>query len=128
MMMALGSRPRRQLAVALLLSLTMTSTAAALFHNRLTKSAPEKDSVLTSAPAMIRLWFAEPPEPALSGITLLRSDSSKVGLEKLKKTDPLSVGAALSAPLAPGTYTVQWKASGKDGHVIRGSYQFRYAP
>jgi len=119
----------RSTVVALFLSVAGATAAGAILHNRLTKSAPEKDSVVSSAPAMIRLWFAEPPEPALSGITLLRPDSTKVTLEKLKKTDdPLSVSAALAAPLAPGSYTVEWKASGKDGHVIRGKYQFTFKP
>ncbi|MGH2524130.1 MAG: copper resistance protein CopC, partial [Anaerolineales bacterium] len=32
--------------------------------------------------------------------------------------------AALPAPLAPSTYTVQWKAVTGDGHSVEGSYQF----
>ncbi|MEK7380459.1 MAG: copper resistance protein CopC, partial [Gemmatimonadota bacterium] len=65
-------------------------------------------------------------EPALSGITLIRaSDSSKVALAKVAKTDdPLSIRAAVPATIAPGGYLVSWRTAGEDGHLIRGSFPF----
>lgn len=110
----------------LLLSCLVMATAGWVFHNRLTGSAPEKDATLTASPTEIRLWFAEKPTPALSSIVLQASDSSKVAIGKLEKTDdPLSIRAAIPSPLAAGSYRVSWKTSGDDGHVIRGSYTFR---
>lgn len=109
--------------------LAVAPAASATLHNRLTKSEPEKDQRLTTSPNQIRLWFAEPPEAALSGITLLRADSSKVPVGKVAKTDdPLSIRASVPEPLPAGGYLVQWRASGKDGHVIRGSFPFAIAP
>lgn len=104
--------------------LTLTSTGF-MFHNQLTKSQPAKAATVSS-PTEIRLWFKEKSEPALSSIALLRAtDSSKVSLGKVAKTDdPLSIRADVPTALAPGNYVVQWKTSGNDGHVIRGSFPF----
>lgn len=96
-----------------------------MFHNRLVKSLPEKDSAV-SAPTEIRLWFRETAAPALSSITLVRAtDSAKVALGKVTATDEkVSIKASVNERLAPGVYLVQWKTSGDDGHIIRGSYPF----
>lgn len=121
-------RGRFWMALAGLVALTTTS-AAALLHNRLVKSAPTKDEVLEAPPAAIQLWFSERPEPALSGITLLGPGRTKVPLSKVRKTDdPLSIVADIKDSTPIGVYTVEWRASGKDGHVIRGSYRFTIDP
>jgi methionine-rich copper-binding protein CopC len=99
---------------------------AAFFHNKLEKSAPAADEKLAAAPKEIRLWFQEKPEAALTTIAVVGSDSTKVATGKVHTTDdPLSVAAAVTGPMAPGGYFVRWKTSGKDGHVIKGSYSFR---
>lgn len=117
---------RRPLCLALmgLAVLGLTGTGF-VFHNQLTKSQPEKAATV-SAPTEIRLWFREKSEPALSSITLLRAaDSSRIALEKIARTDdPLSIRAAVPTALAAGSYIVQWRTSGDDGHVIRGSFPF----
>ncbi len=110
------------------LGAVVTASAAAM-HNRLTDSRPKADAVVATAPTVIQLWFAENPEPALSSIALVAADGRKIPVAKPEKTDdPLSIRATVGARLAPGVYTVQWRASGKDGHVIRGSYRFTVKP
>ncbi len=116
----------RPLCVRLLSLTILVGTAAGFgFHNQLTKSSPAKESTVAS-PVEIRLWFREKSEPALSSITLLRtSDSSKVALAKVARTDdPRSIKAAVPVALAPGGYLVSWRTAGDDGHVIRGSFPF----
>lgn len=104
----------------------LVGTAAGFrFHNQLTKSSPGQAATVAS-PVEIRLWFREKSAPALSSITLVRaSDSGKVALAKVAKTDdPLSIKAAVPAALAAGGYLVSWRTAGDDGHVIRGSFPF----
>jgi hypothetical protein len=104
-------------------------TGGGRFHNHLTKSTPRADATVTSSPPEIRLWFAEKPEPALSTITLVAPDSSRVELGKVRATDdPLSVTADVRRTLRPGKYLVRWKTAGKDGHAVRGSYSFQLSP
>lgn len=96
-----------------------------LMHLHLVKSLPEKAAVVTEPTTEIRLWFNQKPEAALSTIALQRSDSTAVPTNKVTATDDsLSIRATLAAPLAPGTYLVRWKAVGRDGHPVRGTYTF----
>lgn len=99
---------------------------AAFFHNKLEKSAPAAEEKLGAAPREIRLWFHEKPEAALTTIAVVGTDSTRVATGKVRATDdPLSVAAEVTGPMAPGGYVVRWKTSGKDGHIIKGSYRFR---
>jgi methionine-rich copper-binding protein CopC len=101
----------------------------AMMHTHLTDSYPGKDSTVTAAPPQIRLWFNEPVSVSLSRITLLAPDSSRVKLGKVRDTDDtLSVAAPVEAPLAPGRYVVQWRTGSRDGHLVKGDYEFILAP
>jgi len=100
-------------------------TGFTFFHNKLDKSAPAADQQLAAPPKQIRLWFHEKPEPALTSIAVVGTDSAKVATGKVQPTDdPLSVAAAVTGTMKPGRYIVRWKTSGKDGHVIKGSFTF----
>jgi methionine-rich copper-binding protein CopC len=108
------------------IGLATALAGTAFFHNRLEKSAPAADEKLVTAPKEIRLWFHEKPEAALTTIAVVGTDSTKVATGKVHTTDdPLLVAAAVTGAIAPGGYIVRWKTSGKDGHVIKGSYSFR---
>lgn len=119
------SLSRRPLQVLVLAALVAGLTGFGSFHNRLVKSSPADKATVSPAPKEIRLWFAEKPEPALTSITLVAADSSTVATSKVRKTDdPLSVAVDVTGAMKPGGYTVRWRTSGDDGHVIRGSYRF----
>lgn len=104
---------------------TLPATATALFHTRLEKSEPGKDAALAAAPTEIRLWFNERVEPRLSTMMVVKADSTRVSLGPVKATDdPMSITAPVSGPMGPGAYQVRWRTSGKDGHAVRGSFNF----
>ena len=110
----------------LLLAFT-TVPAAARFHTRLTKSNPGVDSTLTAAPKVIELWWNEKPEVSLTTIVVQSAgaDSTKVALGKVRSsTDMMGVAADVTGPVAPGKYVVKWKTAGKDGHAVRGTFNF----
>lgn len=97
-------------------------------HLHLVKSTPREGDVLTAVPTAVRLWFSQKPEVSLTTIRLLREDSSVVNLGKVARTDDsLSVAAPVTAGLMPGGYIVTWRTLSKDGHAVRGSYQFTVA-
>lgn len=95
-------------------------------HNRLLRSLPARDAAV-SAPTVIQLWFAERPEPGLSSITVVGADSSRIATGKVRAVagDPLAIEAEVTGAMKPGSYQVRWRASGADGHVIRGTVPFR---
>jgi methionine-rich copper-binding protein CopC len=101
----------------------------AALHLHLVRSTPKEAEIVTSPPKEIRLWFSQKPEAALTSIGLLREDSSSVTVGKVVATDDsLSVKVPLTAPITPGAYTVTWRTLSKDGHAVRGRYQFQVVP
>jgi len=122
------SFPVRRAAARLMILCALVTglTGFAFFHNKLEKSAPAVDEQLAAPPKQIRLWFHEQPEPALTSIAVIGADSTAVVTGKVRATDdPLSLAAPVTGAMTPGRYIVRWKTSGKDGHVIKGSYAFR---
>lgn len=102
--------------------------AALWFHTHLTHSSPSKDETVTAAPTQVRLWFSQKPEVGLTSVTILKADSSKVPTGTAVKTDDtLSVAAPIKATLQPGTYVVRWRTASKDGHPVKGQYEFTVA-
>lgn len=99
-----------------------------MLHTRLEKSLPEKNSTVRESPRQIRLWFSARPEVELSKILLVGPDGTAVPVgETVATNDTLSVAAAVQAPLEPGVHTVVWRTASKDGHVVRGRFQFSFA-
>lgn len=102
---------------------------AIALHLRLVKSAPRDGEILTNLPTEVRLWFSQKPEAGLTTIKLLREDSTAVEVGKVVKTDDsLSVKAPVESALVAGAYTVAWRSTSKDGHVVRGTYHFNVVP
>ena len=74
---------------------------------------------------MIRLWFSEQPELALTRITL-RDATGKIfsiGKPESDPSDPLLILVPLSS-LPPGRYTVAWQTAASDGHPTHGTFTF----
>ena len=95
------------------------------FHFALSKSMPVADSSGESPPE-IRLWFTEAPDAGTTSIRLIAADEQAIdtGDVTQDKEDELSFGVTLEQALAPGAYTVVWRAMGADGHVVRDDYHF----
>jgi len=109
--------------------LAVLALPVAAMHTHLVKAEPGVDSTVTQPPKQVRLWFNEAPEVALSSATLLKSDTTPVARIALAATDDsLSVAGAIPVSITPGQYYVIWKTGSKDGHAVRGRYQFTYTP
>ena len=96
-------------------------------HATLLRSEPAKDSAVAS-PARIYLVFSEEVEPSLGGIRLVGPGGQVVTLKTAG--DPRNVSALVApvpAPLAPGTWRVEWRIVSEDGHPIDGDFSFTVA-
>ena len=97
-------------------------------HLRLVRAEPAADSTVTVAPTEIRLFFSE--EPVLLGTTIRVVGQDEKALEMgtpaKDAKDGKIVRGALKVALAPGAYTVTWRTSARDGHVVRGDFRFTY--
>jgi methionine-rich copper-binding protein CopC len=114
----------RLLAAALLLAVVTVSAA----HLRVDKASPAEGATITVAPGEIRIWFTEAPALVVSSLKVTgpsgNVDLGKLALGKTADAPDHSVLADVKTTLASGKYVVSWKTSGKDGHILTGTYEF----
>ena len=100
-------------------SLLFLAAATAHAHAHLTSSDPGEGSAGKS-PGQIVLTFSEPAR--LTALNLERKDA-----ESRKLAPPTTTAARLTIPLSnlvPGSYTLEWRALGGDGHITSGAVHF----
>lgn len=100
--------------------------AAVLAHARLSHSIPGDRAQLRDPPKAITLQFSEPPEVALTTITMSASGGEAVPLgpvERLASAER-SVTAKILGAVAPGAYRISWTTAASDGHPSKGTFTF----
>jgi len=99
--------------------------SSASAHTDLVSTSPAADSDVNASQATISLTFAEPT--LVDGAAIVIVDSTGATLDT---PAPTLDGSTLSIPwpmeLTPGQVTVQWRATGDDGHVLSGDFRFNY--
>lgn len=114
----------RAAGAALLLLLGLRGVAEA--HTRVLRSEPASGARLASAPTVLRLQFSDPVELALARLTLIAANGDSVSLSALRRgaSGADAIEADILGPAAPGSYRVEWRITGKDGHAIAGRFSF----
>lgn len=118
----------RKIFISAFVLLGAVATAGAALHTHLVKADPAVDSTVAETPSVVRLWFNERPEVALSSAVLLKDTAPIARIVMAKTDDSLSISGPVPVKLEPGEYTVQWKTGSADGHPVRGSYKFTFTP
>lgn len=121
-----AGRPRASLTLLTLLLTTAVlcsvTAAPAHAHDELVSTDPADGSTLDTAPAQVRLSFAEPPL-ALGLQVVVTGPSGAV-----QSGPPQLRGSTVLQPLRPGapagTYGVLWKVTSDDGHPVSGQLRF----
>jgi methionine-rich copper-binding protein CopC len=94
-------------------------------HTDLVSTSPSADSDVNAALETISLTFSEPPLVDGAAIVVVNEAG-----EMFDSPAPTLEGASLSIPwpidLAPGSVTIQWRATAQDGHVESGEFVFNY--
>jgi methionine-rich copper-binding protein CopC len=107
-----------------LIGLLFVSLAPVLAHAALVRSDPPAGATVDRAPSEVFVWFSE---QLSTGSKLTVFDSQFQAVDKgetfIDASDATLMRVQL-APLGPGRYTVNWKASAIDGHVSSGSFDF----
>ena len=93
-------------------------------HSVLIATDPAKGARLAVGPAQVSATFNEPLQPSFAAMTVVGPDAN------LWSTgDPRVTGAVISVGLRPlgpaGSYTVNYRVTSADGHVVSGSWSFR---
>ena len=122
------SRRAHAIAVALLLAAvafapTLTAGAASAHAARVSADPADKAS-LSTGPARVSATFNEDLQTTFAAMTVVGPDANlwTVGAPRVHGT-VVSVGVR---PLGPvGDYTVNYRVTSADGHVVSGSWSFR---
>ena len=85
---------------------------------------PGENAELTESPARVSATFSEAMRPQFAAMTVVGPDGNLWSTGEPQVQGPVvSVGVR---PLGPsGTYTVNYRATSADGHVVNGSWSFR---
>jgi hypothetical protein len=115
----------RVVALGLLLAaMTVGGTAVASAHATRVATDPVENAVLTTGPARVSATFNEQLQTAFAAMTVVGPDGNLWSTGQ-----PEVQGAVISVavlPLGPiGTYTVNYRATSADGHVVSGSWPFQ---
>jgi methionine-rich copper-binding protein CopC len=115
---------RRVLATALLIAgMAMTGMAVASAHAVRVAADPAPDASLTVAPSRVSATFNEALHTDFAAMTVVGPDGN------LWSDGTAQVQGAMASvgvrPLGPaGTYTVNYRVTSADGHVVSGSWSF----
>ncbi|KUI28768.1 copper resistance protein CopC [Mycobacterium sp. IS-1742] len=120
-MRALARRSAAAMAVVVLVALALAGVASA--HATVIATDPADGAKPAQAPARVSATFNEAMQPAFAAMTVVGPDGNlwSTGAPQVQDT-VVSVGLR---PLGPsGTYTVNYRATSADGHVVTGSWTF----
>jgi len=115
-------RPAAVLA-ALLTALALVAAPSAGAHAARIGENPTDGSALAVPPTEVQAVFNEPMQPHFAAMTVIGPDGGQ-----WQDGDPVVEGAVVKVavrPLGPaGSYTVNYRATSADGHVVTGSWSF----
>lgn len=114
----------RALTTALLmLVIALTGAATASAHAALVSSDPAENTSLPTNPDRVSATFNEQMQPEFAAMTVIGPDGGQYS-----DGDVVVQGATLSVGVQPvgpaGTYTVNYRATSADGHVVSGAWSY----
>lgn len=112
----------------LLLLATAVFPAAASAHAFLARAEPAVGSTVAVPPARVAIVFTEAVEPDFSTIAVTAPDGHRVDAGPPRRDGAADRLAVPLEPLAPGAYTVAWRAVSVDTHRTQGRFGFTLAP
>jgi methionine-rich copper-binding protein CopC len=111
------------LALGLLASAPLYADAV-LFHFALSSATPAADATVDEVHA-IQLTFTQVPQEEGRLIRVADPQGQQVELGALHMDAEMVMSAHIEGDhLGNGTYTVNWRGAGDDGHFVTGEYEF----
>ena len=103
----------------------MFMSGVAFAHSPLKATMPADGETVSGNPEMLHIIFAKPVR--IIKVTLTHTMGEMTHEEKLELPSKQFEKEMLFQPefKGPGDYTINWRALGKDGHAIKGSFKFK---
>jgi copper transport protein len=117
---------RRRLvsAIAVIALLVAAGAPTAAAHSVLVSTDPGNDVVVEKSPEQVVLRFDEAVEMSLGGIRVFDDNARRVDTGQVTPSSGPVVSTGIRSTLAPGTYTVAWRAISADSDPISGAFVF----
>src|ERR1700738_3679578 len=94
-------------------------------HAFVDHAEPAVGSQIHSAPTLVKIWFTEKLEPALSKIQVFDISGQEIDKRDVKVDQSNAALLTVSLPeLKPGKYKVAWRAVSVDTHLTTGDFTF----
>lgn len=108
---------------AVLSALIALMATGAVAHSKVNTTTPPDMAQLTEAPSEITLTFTD--EIRLTRVSLTRDANPATDLDLGNQTS-FAIDFVLPLPVSgSGSYTVQWRGLGTDGHAMQGAFTFQ---
>jgi copper transport protein len=106
----------------------LLACAPALAHANLVEASPPQGGEVSKPPERVELRFTEPVDAEFDPVVVRNGDGVRVdkGEANVDPEDARVVLADLKK-LPEGSYTVKWRVTSIDGHVVEGRYDFAVA-
>jgi copper resistance protein C len=102
--------------------------APVLAHAGIVDRQPDDGANLSQVPVEVRIRFNEPVEAEFSPLEVYNSEGRRVDrADAGVDPDNLRVVRVSLQDLSEGNYTVEYRITSVDGHVVDGEYDFRVA-
>lgn len=103
--------------------------APARAHTEIVKYEPGRGEELETPPERVQLFFEGPVEAEFSPLQVYNEQGERVDEDnaRIDPETPTALVVDLRDGLPAGSYTVEYRYTGVDGHVIEGSYEFSAA-
>ena len=109
--------------VLLIVAMAISGTPPAWAHAVRVAADPGPDATVSAGPARVTATFNEQLQTTFSAMTVVGPDGN-LWSEGSPEVQGATVGVAVR-PLGPaGTYTVNYRVTSADGHVVSGSWSF----
>lgn len=107
-----------------LLAGALAYAGAAWAHAARIASDPAENAELTRPPARVSATFNEPMQSQFAAMTVVGPDGGQWS-DGVPGVDGAVIGIAVRPGGPAGVYTVNYRATSADGHVVTGSWSYR---
>jgi len=123
-----AARRRVALLAGLAAAWLLLACAPALAHATLVGASPPRGGSVSEPPDRVELRFTEPVDAEFDPVVVRDADGARVDARDAR-VDPKDARVVLAGleRLPEGSYTVEWRVTSIDGHVVEGRYGFAVA-
>src|ERR671916_295810 len=123
-----AAKRRGVLLVGLACAWLLLACAPALAHANLVEASPPQGSEVSKPPERVELRFSEPVDAEFDPVVVRAASGARVDAHDAR-VDPEDARVVLAdlERVPDGSYTVKWRVTSIDGHVVDGRYAFTVA-